>query len=68
MGSERQAVIESSPQDLSQDNRSIAALDKGEALVTSVFTKFAVPIKVPLFEEFAKKDRKEKVKVDFSGF
>jgi len=43
-------------------------LDKGEALVTSVFTKFAVPIKVPLFEEFVKKDRKEKIKVDFSGF
>ena len=55
MNSERQAVIESSPQDLSQDNRTIASLDKGEALVTSTFTRFAVPIKVPVFKEFARK-------------
>ena len=67
MNSERQAVIESSPQDLSQDNRNIAALDKGEALVTSTFTRFAVPIKVPLFQEFVKKEREknsDKVNLD----
>ncbi len=68
MNSERQAVIESSPQDLSQDNRNIASLDKGEALVTSVFTKFAVPIKVPLFSEFVKRSKKEKVEQKFIGF
>ena len=56
MNSERQAVIESSPQDLSKDNRNIASLDKGEAIVTSTFTKFAVPIAIPLFKEFVKKD------------
>ncbi|MEK6938597.1 MAG: LAGLIDADG family homing endonuclease [Nanoarchaeota archaeon] len=68
MNSERQAVIESSPQDLSQDNRNIAALDKGEALVTSIFTKFAVPVKIPLFKEFAAKSMVEnKTKVSFSG-
>ncbi|MFA6461638.1 MAG: ATP-binding protein [Candidatus Woesearchaeota archaeon] len=68
MNSERQAVIESSPQDLSQDNRNIAALDKGEALVTSIFTKFAVPVKVPLFKEFASRERAEKkVQQSFSG-
>ena len=69
MGSERQAVIESAPQDLSQDGRNIASLDKGEALVTSTFTKFAVPIKVPLFSKFAKNDltEKEVVKESFSG-
>ncbi|PIN73776.1 ATPase [Candidatus Woesearchaeota archaeon CG10_big_fil_rev_8_21_14_0_10_45_16] len=54
MNSERLAVIESSPQDLSQDSRTIASLDKGEALVTSTFTRLAVPIKVPLFKDFAK--------------
>ncbi|MBI2662098.1 ATP-binding protein [Candidatus Woesearchaeota archaeon] len=54
MNSERQAVIESAPQDLSQDNRNIASLDKGEALVTSTFTHFAVPVKVPLFKEYVK--------------
>lgn len=68
MGSERAAVIESSPQDLSQDSRNIASLDKGEALVTSVFTKFAVPIKIPLFEEFVKNTKKEEVNRDFSDF
>ena len=67
MNSERQAVIESSPQDLSQDNRNIASLDKGEALVTSTFTRFAVPIKVPLFKEFAKKEE-EKVVNSYVGF
>jgi len=67
MNSERQAVIESSPQDLSQDNRNIAALDKGEALVTSTFTRFAVPVKVPLFKEFVKKDQGDKVELSFSG-
>jgi uncharacterized protein len=65
MNSERQAVIESSPQDLSQDNRNIAALDIGEALVTSTFTKFAVPVKIPLFQEFAKKE--EKVSMSYIG-
>ena len=68
MNSERQAVIESSPQDLSQDNRTIASLDKGEALVTSTFTRFAVPIKVPLFKEFAKVEEKPIYKMDTSGF
>ncbi len=49
--SERQAIIESAAQDLSQDERAIASLDKGEAIVTSTFTKFAIPIRVPSFEE-----------------
>ncbi|MBU0457758.1 MAG: ATP-binding protein [Nanoarchaeota archaeon] len=68
MNSERQAVIESSPQDLSQDNRNIASLDKGEALVTSTFTKFAVPVKIPLFKEFVKKDEKKIIEHDYMGF
>jgi uncharacterized protein len=69
MNSERQAVIESSPQDLSQDNRNIAALDKGEALVTSTFTRFAVPIKIPLFEEFVKNSKSEDTtKTSYVGF
>ena len=68
MNSERQAVIESSPQDLSQDNRNIAALDKGEALVTSTFTRFAVPIKIPLFEEFVEEGKEEtQFKQSYSG-
>ena len=67
MGSERLAVMESSPQDLRDDDRNIAALDKGEALVTSIFTKFAVPVKVPLFKEFAR-TKKEEAQQSYVGF
>ncbi|HLF54210.1 MAG TPA: ATP-binding protein [Candidatus Nanoarchaeia archaeon] len=44
---ERQAIIESAAQDLSSDERMIASLDKGEAIVTSNFLSFAMPIKIP---------------------
>ncbi len=44
---ERQAIIESAAQDLSSDDRMIASLDKGEAIVTSNFLSFAMPIRVP---------------------
>jgi len=47
---ERSAIIESSAQDLSSDERMIASLDKGEAIVSSNFLPFAMPIKV-LYEE-----------------
>lgn len=55
MATERNAVIESAAQDLSDESRTIASLDKGEAIVSSIFTRFAVPIYTPLFEEFIKK-------------
>jgi len=54
MSTERHAVIDSSAQDLSEEERNIASLDKGEAIITSIFTKFAVPIKIPLFDEYIK--------------
>ncbi len=54
MAAERSAIIGSAAQDLSDDDRNIASLDKGEAIVSSIFTKFAVPIYVPLFEEHTK--------------
>ena len=59
MAPERKAIIESSPQDLSQDDRAIASLDVGEAIVTSTFSKFAVPVKIPLFRDLAAKTRSE---------
>ncbi|ADP77340.1 protein of unknown function DUF87 [Methanothermus fervidus DSM 2088] len=58
MPSERSEIIGSSPQDLSDDDRAIASLDKGEAIVSSIFTKFAVPIYIPLFEDYIEKDEK----------
>ena len=66
MKPERQAIIESASQDLSEDDRNIASLDKGEAIISSNFTKFATPIKIPLFEDLVKK-KKEQYKKDFPG-
>jgi len=54
MQAERQAIIESAAQDLSEDSRSIASLDVGEAIISSNFSKFAIPVKIPNFQEFAK--------------
>ena len=52
---ERQAIIESASQDLSSDDRTIASLDIGEALITSNFARFVTPISIPLFEDVVKK-------------
>ncbi len=49
MAPERAALIESAAQDLSTDDRNIASLDKGEAIVTSAFTRFAIPVVIPIF-------------------
>jgi DNA helicase HerA-like ATPase len=67
MAPERRAIIDSAAQDLSQDERAIAALDKGEAIITSHFTKFAIPVKIPLFDDVVKKKSKSKVKLAFPG-
>lgn len=71
MQAERQAVIESASQDLSDDSKAIASLDVGEAMITSNFMKFAVPVKIPLFSNLVKdyqnKHNAEKYKNSFSG-
>ncbi len=66
---ERQAIIESSAQDLSSDDRLIASLDKGEAIITSTFVSFATPIKIPFFEEkaLAAKEHKKNYTANFFG-
>ncbi|MFT4310827.1 MAG: ATP-binding protein [Candidatus Woesearchaeota archaeon] len=51
MAPERQAIIESAAQDLSDDSRTIASLDKGEAIISSNFIPFAVPVSIPLFSK-----------------
>jgi hypothetical protein len=50
MRPERVAVIESASQDLSTDDRAIASLDRGDAIVTSTFVPFALPVRIPKFE------------------
>jgi len=67
MKPERQAIIESASQDLSDDERNIASLDKGEAIISSNFAKFAIPIKIPFFEDIVKKEKQNNYKQDFSG-
>jgi len=68
MKPERTAIIESASQDLSEDDRTIASLDIGEALISSNFSKFAIPVKIPDFEDIVKNsEKKEEVKKDFSG-
>ncbi len=70
MKPERTAIIESASQDLSDDDRTIASLDIGEALISSNFSKFAIPVKIPDFEETVKRDlenKKSGIKKDFSG-
>lgn len=61
MAPERNAIIESASQDLSDDNRIIASLDKGEAIVSSVFTRFAIPIYTPEFNDDFVEDYKNKL-------
>ena len=65
MAPERQALVESAAQDLASDDRNIASLDKGEAIVTSTFTRFAVPIKMPLFHDLAAAAKKANVRLAF---
>jgi len=50
--SERQALVNSSPQDLAGEEAEIASLDVGEAIISSSFMKMAIPVKVPLFDDF----------------
>lgn len=67
MRPERQAIIDSASQDLSQDDRAIASLDKGEAIVTTNFSPFAIPIKIPFFDDWIKDKTKKEAPRSFSG-
>ncbi|MBW2987825.1 ATP-binding protein [Candidatus Woesearchaeota archaeon] len=67
MAPERQSIIESAAQDLSTDSRAIASLDKGEAIVSSNFARFAIPIRVPFFPDYVKKEKINIPKKDFSS-
>lgn len=67
MRPERQAIIDSAAQDLSQDDRAIASLDKGEAIITTNFAPFALPIKVPLFSDYIADTKKLATPKAFPG-
>ena len=63
MKQEREAIIQSASQDLSEDDKNIASLDKGEAIISSIFVPFAMPVKIPLFEDIVK-EKGSKVKAE----
>ena len=65
MKMERQAIIESASQDLSEDDHNIASLDLGEAIITSIYVPFALPIKIPKFQDIIERPpvTKQKMKV-----
>jgi uncharacterized protein len=67
MKPERQAIIESASQDLSDDDRTIASLDIGEALITSNFARFVTPVSIPAFEKpLPKNIHADNTEIDFS--
>ncbi len=60
MESERSAIISSAPQDLSKDSKTIASLTRGEAIISSIFTMFPIPVKMDRFEEMVDRIRRER--------
>lgn len=54
MQPERESLIQSAAHDLADYSRAIASLDKGEAIITSNFGAFPLPVKIPLFADVVK--------------
>ena len=67
MSNERQSIIDSASQDLSKDSRAIASLDKGEALISSNFSKFAIPVKFPFFNDLVKETQNQFMKSKYEN-
>ncbi|OIO65000.1 hypothetical protein AUJ68_04330 [Candidatus Woesearchaeota archaeon CG1_02_57_44] len=59
MKPERDALIDSAAQDLSSDERAIASLSVGEAIVSSTFTRFAVPVKADDYRDVVAREEKD---------
>ncbi len=57
MAFERQKLIDSAAQDLSAYGQIIAGLDKGESIVSSIFSQFPVPVYTPLFDEVVRDEK-----------
>ena len=54
---DRNAVINSSAQDISDETTEVQMLDVGEAIITSPFVEFPLPVKIYKFEDIIKKER-----------
>ncbi len=61
---DREAVVNSSAQNISDETAEIQMLDKGEAIITSPFVQFPLPVKIFLFEDVLADDIRNETKVD----
>ncbi|MCL4326515.1 MAG: ATP-binding protein [Candidatus Thermoplasmatota archaeon] len=61
--SERSVIINSAPQDLSQEDREIATLEKGEGIISSSLLSIAIPFKAPLIESFYKNKTEKRIEL-----
>ncbi len=59
LSTERETIISSASQDLSKDSKNIASLGKGEAVISSIFTNFAVPVKIPNIDDIITEQKSE---------
>ncbi len=64
---DREAVINSSTQNINDESIEIQMLDKGEALITSPFIEFPLPVRIHYFNDLIKSARKER-KTNVFGF
>lgn len=60
---DRRALVESSAQNIRDEEREIQMLDVGEAIITSPFVKFPYSIKIYNFEELVEEELKEEIEV-----
>ncbi len=58
---DRNAVINSSAQDISDEVAEIQMLDVGEAIITSPFVEFPIPVKIYKFEDLIKEKKEDLV-------
>ncbi len=63
---DRQAIINSSAQEISDESTEIQMLDTGEALITSPFIKFPLPVKVHYFNKIIKKEKSKQINIGLS--
>lgn len=59
---DRDAVINSASQNISDESNEIQMLDKGEAIITSPFIDFPVPVQIFLFDDVLKNDNTDSPK------
>ncbi|MDD2678495.1 MAG: ATP-binding protein [Candidatus Nanoarchaeia archaeon] len=65
--SDRNAVIESSSQNIGDEGPEIQILDKGEAIITSPFIDFPMPVKIFNFDELCANDSQKNKKIQGFG-